>query len=253
MSAHTLFNGFLWAWIGIAVTTFIILRFVTAPYGRHTRGNWGPTISNRWGWIIMESPTLVMMPLLIGLGPVVLDGPALFLASAYLLHYIHRVLIFPFRIRTQGKRMPVVVMGSAVFFNLINAGSLGYWLGWDRAPFAPDFWSQWSTWAGLGLFLGGAILNIHSDYLLIGLRKGSDKGYQIPKGGGFSLISCPNHLGEMIEWCGFALMAGSLAPLAFAVWTIANLLPRALDHHQWYKKQFAQYPTDRRAVIPFIL
>jgi 3-oxo-5-alpha-steroid 4-dehydrogenase 1 len=31
------------------------------------------------------------------------------------------------------------------------------------------------------------------------------------------------------------------------------LLPRALDHHRWYKRRFPEYPKERKAVIPFIL
>jgi hypothetical protein len=41
--------------------------------------------------------------------------------------------------------------------------------------------------------------------------------------------------------------------LSFAIWTIANLLPRALQHHRWYQQTFSEYPAERKAVIPFIL
>ena len=42
--------------LALAALTFVGLRFVTAPYGRHGRGGWGPTVSARLGWLIMESP-----------------------------------------------------------------------------------------------------------------------------------------------------------------------------------------------------
>ena len=57
----------------------------------------------------------------------------------------------------------------------------------------------------------------------------------------------------MLEWVGFAIAAGSLAGWSFAVFTAANLIPRALTHHRWYRKQFPDYPRSRRAVLPFIL
>jgi len=60
-------------------------------------------------------------------------------------------------------------------------------------------------------------------------------------------------LGEIIEWIGFAMMAWNLAALSFAIWTIVNLLPRAIDHHKWYRRYFAGYPEKRKAIIPFIL
>jgi protein-S-isoprenylcysteine O-methyltransferase Ste14 len=74
----------------------------------------------------------------------------------------------------------------------------------------------------------------------------------IPRGGLFRWVSAPNYLGEMMEWVGFAIATWSLAGAAFAVWTIANLLPRAVSNHRWYRSKFADYPPERRALIPWI-
>ena len=38
---ETHFNTLLWVWIGLAVATFILLLFVTAPFGRHTTSGLG--------------------------------------------------------------------------------------------------------------------------------------------------------------------------------------------------------------------
>ena len=48
-------------WISIAVITFCYLFFVTAPYGRHASTDWGPSMDARWGWIIMESPSVFLI------------------------------------------------------------------------------------------------------------------------------------------------------------------------------------------------
>ena len=85
------------------------------------------------------------------------------------------------------------------------------------------------------------------------MRKPGETGYKIPKGGLFKYISCPNHFGEILEWIGFAIMCWNLAAFAFAIWTVANLIPRAVSHHKWYKENFENYPTKRKAVIPFLL
>jgi len=37
------------------------------------------------------------------------------------------------------------------------------------------------------------------------------------------------------------------------LWTIANLAPRALANHKWYKETFPEYPSQRKALIPFFL
>jgi steroid 5-alpha reductase family enzyme len=106
---------------------------------------------------------------------------------------------------------------------------------------------------GVLLFLTGMIINLAADEQLILLRKNSNNGYRIPHGWLFSKISCPNFFGEIMEWLGFALLCWSLPALSFLVWTICNLVPRALDHHQWYKNQFADYPAGRKAVFPYLL
>jgi len=48
-------------------------------------------------------------------------------------------------------------------------------------------------------------------------------------------------------------MTWSMPAVAFAVWTLVNLMPRALHHHQWYRETFSDYPPDRKALIPFVL
>ena len=88
--------------------------------------------------------------------------------------------------------------------------------------------------------------------ILINLRKGLEKGYKVPFGGFFRYVSCPNHLGEIIEWFGFAILTCSVPAFAFALWTVANLFPRAIEHHKWYKKKFHNYPKNRKIILPYL-
>ena len=92
-----------------------------------------------------------------------------------------------------------------------------------------------------------------ADAVLRRLRKPGESGYKIPKGGLYELISCPNYFGEIVEWTGWAIAAGSLAGLSFAIWTIANLAPRAIAHHAHYRREFSEYPTGRKALVPFVV
>lgn len=88
--------------------------------------------------------------------------------------------------------------------------------------------------------------------MLLSLRKPGETGYLIPRGGLYEYISCPNYLGEIIEWFGFAIAAWSIPALSFALWTFFNIGPRAVLHHKWYLEKFPNYPKDRRALIPFL-
>lgn len=238
--------------IGVGVLTFLVLLFVSAPYGRHTRKGWGPTLPSRWGWILMETPPVLFFIWVFAWGTHRWEWVPLIFLGLWQLHYIHRAYIFPFRMRSQGKRMPLLVMSLALLFNFpnayINARWISEWGGYD-----PTWLTDPRFVLGVVIFLVGLCINLHADTVLLHLRRPGETGYIIPKGGLYRWVSCPNYLGEIIEWTGWAIATWSLAGLAFALYTIANLAPRALTHHQWYQETFDDYPAQRKALIPFLL
>jgi protein-S-isoprenylcysteine O-methyltransferase Ste14 len=250
---QALFSKLVLVWIAIAMILFPILLKVTAPYGRHTKNSWGPLIDNRIGWFLMELPALLIFAYFLIRWGDFHNTVVLIAFILWIIHYFHRAVIFPFRINTGGKKMPVIIMLFAVFFNLFNGFFNGYWLG----HLVPDFSSSSINYmriaVGIALFITGFVINQYHDKILINLRKNNKNSYQIPYGGLFRYISCPNFFGEIIEWLGFAVLVWSLPALSFLIWTWVNLVPRAIDHHRWYRGKFADYPSDRKAVIPFIL
>lgn len=246
----TEFNILCLLWIVVAIGAFILLQFVTAPYGRHTKKGWGVEISNRWGWIIMELPSfLIMLYFCVTANQ---NNYTLCLFGLWLVHYFNRTFIFPLRIKTKGKKMPLAIAVSAIFFNTVNAGLNGYYLGFLATYGFEDFTKANFLIGGL-LFFIGFFINQQSDDSLIKLRKPGEQGYKIPQGGLFKFISCPNHFGEIIQWSGFAFMAWNCAALSFFIWTLANLVPRAIKHHKWYKANFSNYPKNRKALIPWLI
>jgi 3-oxo-5-alpha-steroid 4-dehydrogenase 1 len=97
----------------------------------------------------------------------------------------------------------------------------------------------------------GFSLGYSSDATLLTLKR-QDKGYQIPRGGMFEYVSAPHFLGELLEWTGFAIAANTMAAYSFPIWTAANTIPRAILQHQWYRTAFREYPTNRKAILPFV-
>jgi len=245
-------EAFIWGWMGLAVISAVSLMFIDAPYGRHGREGWGPTVSARAAWVAMETPSLLIMGGLFLAGGRFDDVALWVFAGMWCIHYVHRSWIYPFRARITGKTMPVAIAGMAVLFNGVNATLNGEHLFFLASPPGADWLADPRFVFGVALFVAGMVVNIHSDNLLLGLRRGEDGGYVIPRGGLFRWVSAPNYLGEMMEWVGFAIATWSLAGAAFAVWTIANLLPRAVSNHRWYRSKFADYPPERRALIPWI-
>jgi len=242
---------FIYIWIAIAVVLFPIQLFISAPYGRHTKTTWGPMISNKLGWILMEGWALVAF-WSVYIVYFSYNSYSLFFAGLYTFHYINRSFIFPLRTNTKGKEMPLMIALSAMLFNSVNASSIGYFLS-NVTVYPVNYFLQWNFLIGLPLFIFGFYGNYKSDDILIKLRKPGETGYKIPKGFLFRYISCPNHFCEMLEWFGFMLLVWNLAGVSFFIWTVSNLLPRALHHHKWYLQNFADYPKDRKAVFPFVI
>jgi len=253
MSESTFYHWFVIAWMVVAAVTFVALLFVTAPYGRFTRSGWGPRLNARWGWVLMETPVLVTFVVLYALGhrkshPVYL---ALFLF--WIAHYFHRSLIYPFQLRSSRPSITVSVIAAGAAFNVGNGYLNGRYL-FTLGPELPVSWLVDPRFiVGAILFWCGYALNRHSDRVLINLREPGETDYKIPHGGGYRYVSCPNYLGEIMEWGGWALACWNLGALAFFVWTLANLGPRAIKTHRWYQDHFPDYPRERKALLPFLV
>lgn len=248
----TAYQNFLFGWTGLAIVVFFLLLKITAPYGRHSTSKWGMMIPNKWGWAMMELPVLLVLWYFILSATKVIDTVSWVMIAFFSLHYFNRVFIFPFRLRTEGKKMPLLIMLSAVFFNLVNGLSFGYYFS-HFAAYASNWFSDLRFIIGAILFFTGLYINWKADNILIHLRKPGETGYKIPQGWLFEKISCPNLFGEILEWLGFTILCWNLPALTFFIWTAANLIPRAVSHHKWYKEKFNEYPADRKVIIPFFL
>jgi steroid 5-alpha-reductase/3-oxo-5-alpha-steroid 4-dehydrogenase 1 len=140
----------------------------------------------------------------------------------------------------------------AFAYNLVNGYLNGHYL-FSLSGGYPDSWLLSVRFlVGAGLFAVGYLVNRQADATLRSLRSPGESGYQIPRGGLYRWVSCPNYLGEIVEWIGWAIATWSLPGTAFALWTVVNLAPRARSHHQWYQERFPDYPDARKALVPGI-
>ena len=234
----------------LAPVVFLVLLFITAPYGRYNRQGWGASIPGKAGWLIMEAPASLLMLAVILWVP--LNLPIAFLFALWQVHYFHRAFIYPFTLLS-GKPIPIVVVLMAITFNSINAYLNGYHFVLHSDWYRVEWLFQLNFIGGLLLFGVGFYITKKSDRILRELRAADETAYKIPHGFLFRWVSCPNYLGECIQWFGWALMTLSPAAWVFLLWTIANLLPRAISHQHWYRLEFSDYPPTRKAIIPFLI
>ncbi len=248
MSEMSFFNGLIIGWFVLAAVAFISLFFFVAPYGRYVRRGWGLTIDNRLGWVIMEAAAPLAFAVCFFLGTNNITATTLVFLGMWQAHYLHRAFIYPFSLRRRS--MPLLVVGFGLLFNVVN----GYLNGRYIFTLSDGYANQWLSdprfVIGAALFVTGFVINRQADNTLRQLAKSSDSGYQIPYGGLYRWISCPNYFGEILIWAGWAVATWSLPGLAFAVWTAANLVTRARSHHAWYRQNFPDYPPRRRALLP---
>ena len=203
----------------------------------------------------MEVPVFLAMLLLWWFSDRRTDGVRMLFLILFELHYFHRSFIFPRQLRGHN-RMPWTIVLMGAVFNTLNALMQGGWLFYfspaDRYP------QSWLTSlpfiAGTLLFFAGMYVNIQSDSIIRNLRKPGDTAHYLPKGGMFRYVTSANYFGEFMEWVGFAILTWSWAGAVFALWTFANLAPRAARIHTMYSQEFPDEmdPHKVKRMLPFI-
>lgn len=237
-----------------AFTLYGTLRNLS-PYGRlreDGRQLTDLTLPSPLAWLLFESPQLFAFALAFWLIADQHSTTALLLFALWQAHYLYRGFIYPLRRKGQGKRFPLLNVVFGFLFNLMNGYANGYAVS-HAEHLAGSEWLL-TPWFIGGLLLAGAgwWINFDADNRLIALRSDGSSGYKIPQGGFFRHVSAANYFGEILLWSGWALMSLTWAGLVFVLFTLANLIPRALASHRWYREKFPDYPPERRAVIPYL-
>lgn len=249
------FNQVLIGMTALAVVVFIALFFVKAGYGRFLNRKWGFAFNNKVAWVIMEAPVFILMTILWANSERMMALPYVIFFLIFQAHYLQRAFIFPFLIRGKGK-MPLTIVLMGFIFNSVNAFMQGGWIFYVSPEGYYDAAWLYSPQFIIGtlIFIAGMVINIQSDYIIRHLRKPGDTGHYLPKGGMFRYVSCANYFGEFMEWVGFAILTWSLSGAVFALWTFANLGPRADSIYKSYDREFGEdfRKLNLKRILPFI-
>lgn len=234
--------------------------FVKAPYGRFASDKYGFSLSPRLGWFLMELPATISFVYFFFQGENRFEAVPLFFLGIWLIHYGNRGFIFPYLIRTTKGQT------GSFSFMVVSAGWLVTTLhGYLNAVFIShlsthltvDWFSDPRFIIGMIIYAFGYTMNVHSDYIIRHLRSKTEVGsgekiYRIPQGGLFKYVTNPSYFTELISFTGFALATWSAGALFVLGVSAANLIPRAIQTHNWYKDRFPNYPKDRKIILPRI-
>lgn len=118
----------------------------------------------------------------------------------------------------------------------------------------------WTYWIGGAIFIWGWIHQYRCHMILASLRskKGLNKedthAYKIPYGDWFEYVSSAHYFAEIVMYFAFVVATAGLSLDAWLlfIFVVLNLSVVAVDTHRWYTAKFDDYPSSRRAIIPFM-
>ena len=237
----------------LAVITYVTQAAKPAPYGKHqtTNHSFGPLVHQRLAHTVSDAiPGIFLFSLVFFHYGIRKETTNLLFYCMWLSHYLHRGIIHPWIMRYSSPKTPVGISLGALFPNLLYGFLNADWIG--TADYGLYYYKDPCFVMGVMFFVAGYFINRYADLLLRRLRAEDSSKYYVPHGFLFDLISCPNYFGEMLEWFGWALATWSVAGVVWLLFSSATFIPRARDNHEWYTKKFADYPKNRKALIPFL-
>ncbi|THH17075.1 hypothetical protein EW146_g3683 [Bondarzewia mesenterica] len=208
----------------------------------------GPQVSWKTVFIVEYAGPLVIHPLIYNLPNVFYGG---YIQHSRLQQYIYGMVIAHF------VKRELETLFSA-YYHLLSGVALAY------AIYSPTY-SANSPYVrgtirddprfllGCSLFwLFAQLSNLKTHLTLRSLRPAGTRKLGIPRGYGFSLVSCPNYFFECLGWATIAIMSGSWVAWAFLAAGGWQMAVWAIKKHENYKKVFGKEYPKRKAMIPFI-
>lgn len=245
----------------IVAVTCVAAALVPTPYGRFASKRWGIELDPRLGWLLMELPATVSFLFFYLRGPRRLETVPLVFFAVWLIHYANRGFVFPALMRVpRGGRSSFSVV--VVLVGWVVTSIHGYLNATMFATLGSHYTEAWLTdprfLVGIAVYYAGFAGNIAADRTLRNLRTKDEVArgeavYRIPRGGLYRWVTSPSYLMELVAWSGFVVATWSVGALFVWAISVANLVPRALQTHRWYRERFEDYPPERRALIPFLL
>ena len=251
----------------LAVVTFILQVRKPARYGRHEKHSGRLYIPQRLAHMLSDGipGVLFFTVLYFVVGRNFANPINIVFYCLFTIHYIHRGIIHPLVMRYGNSKVslfiPVAGFVANLLYHYVNVDFI------SSACFYPDYYYDPRFIIGVILFIVGFVINRMADTYLAYLRcrknKEEDDSKAVDNDGGgkyfipecclFKLVVNPNYLGEGIEWLGWAIATWSLPGLVWWLFTMATFIPRSRHNLAWYRRQFEDFPTYRRGMIPFIL
>jgi len=176
-------------------------------------------------------------------------------AVCWVLHYAKRLLETLFVHRFSHATMPIRNLFRNSFYYWGFAAYVAYHI--NHPLYTAPCFTQ--TYVALAVWTLCELGNFSIHWALRNLRPAGTRERKIPRPTMdpltllFDKVSCPNYTYEVGGWIAFTFMTQCIPAGMFAFAGFYQMLVWALGKHRAYKKDFPDYPRDRKAIIPFVL
>ncbi|XP_075972560.1 polyprenal reductase [Anticarsia gemmatalis] len=109
------------------------------------------------------------------------------------------------------------------------------------------------------VFLRAWYEQYQTNIIFANLRKDKKSGAVVtedhgtPHGRMFNHVSSPHRMCEIIMYTLLLMLVPTRTFLCIYLWVLGNQIQTSIQAHEWYKKTFDNYPTNRFAVFPRLL
>ncbi|XP_039275926.1 LOW QUALITY PROTEIN: very-long-chain enoyl-CoA reductase-like [Nilaparvata lugens] len=176
-------------------------------------------------------------------------------AGCYTFHYAKRILETLFVHRFSHATMPIMNLFKNCSYYWMFTAYVAYHV--NHPLFTSPSIVQ--VYAGLAAFVLSEVGNLSIHVALRNLRPPGTKVRRIPVATGnpytalFNFVSCPNYTYEFLSWVSFTVMTQCLPAALFTFAGMYQMTIWALGKHRNYKKEFSNYPKQRKAILPFLI
>jgi len=180
--------------------------------------------------------------------------------SMLLLHFLKREYETMFVHKFSSSTMPAFnIFKNSAHYWALGGLNIGYWVLSPTATAAKpvaDPLSRICVSLGLILYIFGESANLYTHNVLSKLRSSGGTERGIPKGFGFSWVTCPNYLFECIAWVGICLVTRSLSTAIFTAVGWWQMQQWAVGKEKRYRREFPEtykpklYPLTPGVALP---
>jgi len=250
-----------WTWGNIAVTAMQLLNSTAglqeasgenAGYSKFAHKDKNFKVPTRLAMLTLYSPAcLVALYAMLYLSPTSGgNGREVLVCGLVAVHFAKRILEVLFVHKYSGT-MDGDIMCVITLSYTISSMIITYQQRHIDAYSGP--WDDFALWAGLNMFSIGQVGNLYHHVILANLRKeDGEQKYVLPSGGLFRFVTTPHYFFELVAWFGVACVSQQLNVLLVAAGMTSYLSGRAVATTRWYQSKFADYPAERRHLVPFL-